>query len=164
MIPITALLNAKNDASRLGRCLETLYPCDEILVIDHGSTDETVHVAREYGSKILGLNGSADARVALRASRFISKGWVLCLDPREALTEALAASLFEWKLNADVNGAHRQAFAVLLREENANGWTENPVAQTRLVPATWSRWNGMFPANEGSSSILKGKLLRFAFP
>ena len=47
------LLHTENDALRLGRLLETLYPCDEILIVDHGSFDATSQVAREYGARII---------------------------------------------------------------------------------------------------------------
>jgi len=167
MRSITAVLHTRNDAVRLGRCLETLYPCDEILVIDHDSTDATVHVAREYGArtvlKTVQLKAEAEAGSTLQRPELISTGWIFCIDPRESLTEALAASLFGWKLDG-VTGAPEQAAGVFLRQENADGWIENPVAQTRLVPAAWKRWNGRFPLNELSHFTLEGRLLRFEFP
>lgn len=163
MLSITAVLHTRNDAVRLGRCLETLYPCDEILLIDHDSTDATVHVAREYGANIVQLKGEPGAAAAAKKPGLISTGWILCIDPLESLTEALAASLFEWKLGG-VGGARAEAAAVFLRQENADGWIENPFAQTRLVPAAWKRWNGRFPRNELSHFTLEGRLLRFEFP
>jgi len=46
MREITAVLHTQDDALRIGRCLETLYPCDGILIIDHGSKDGTLRVAQ----------------------------------------------------------------------------------------------------------------------
>ena len=51
MPPITGL-QTHNDARHLGRALESLRPCDEILILDRGSTDHTLRVAREYGATI----------------------------------------------------------------------------------------------------------------
>jgi glycosyltransferase involved in cell wall biosynthesis len=160
MLTLAALLHTRNDALRLGRCLETVYPCDEIVVVDHGSSDETLHVAREFGAKIVGVDAAAKARNVFPPKSSILTQWLLCLDPRESLSEALAASLFEWKTASP----DASAFALHLREENAHGWIDNPVSQTRLVPAGWDRWNGRFPVNQPSSATLEGKLLRFAFP
>lgn len=160
MLSVTALLHTHNDALRLGRCLETAYPCDEIIVVDYGSTDDTLHVAREFGAKIIAVGTGAEARHIYPSKTLISTQWLLCLDPRESLSEALAASLFEWKTT--VPGA--SAYAVHLREENAHGWIENPEPQTRLVPADWNRWSGGFPQNQPSPMTLEGKLLRFSFP
>src|SRR5215831_18040191 len=94
MPPITAVLHTHNDALRLGRALETLCPCDEILIVDHHSTDGTQQVAREYGAKVVDASSEFEENGFLRS---MATGWVLCLDPRESLTEGLSAALFEWK-------------------------------------------------------------------
>ena len=43
----TALLHTHNDALRLGRALDSLRPCDEVLVIDEGSEDDTARRRNE---------------------------------------------------------------------------------------------------------------------
>jgi hypothetical protein len=159
MPSITAIVHTNNDGLRLGRLLETLYPCDGIVVVDHESEDSTLIVAREYGATILGAKPNAIAPAYLAPQ---PSGWILCLDAREALTESLAASLFEWKSEAVSSGG--SPFSVFLREETAEGWVEHPSAQTRLVPASWNEWSGRFPASVASSVSLEGDLLRFAFP
>src|ERR1700686_5642178 len=94
MTSITALLHTHNDALRLGRALETVYACDHILIVDHGSEDSTVRVARDYGATVM---SAAPGATVERYVRSAPPGWVLCLDRWEALTEKLWASLFEWK-------------------------------------------------------------------
>ncbi len=192
MASITALLHTENDALRLGRALETLYACDDILVVDHGSRDATVRVAREYGARVVEAVPGASpgdylqlvepefvepefiksefikpAAASLPSSnlRSANAGWILCLDPHESLTEKLAASLFEWKSESlHAEGLAAPAFSVYLREETAEGWVEVPAAQTRLVPQTWNSWKGVLPVHEPSAIALEGELLRFAFP
>jgi len=156
MPTITALLHTQNDALRLGRALEMLFPCDEILIVDHNSDDATADIAREYGARVV----QADSSITYSPQGHGK--WIFTLDPRESITEALAASLFEWKSEALPTGA--RAFSVFRREETPNGWIENPIAQTRLVPADWNRWNGRFPESEDSAIALEGELLHFAFP
>jgi len=182
MASITALLHTENDALRLGRALETVYACDDILVVDHGSRDTTVRVAREYGARVVDARPGASpgdylqfmklefmklATANLRSSnlRSANAGWILCLDPHESLTEKLAASLFEWKSESSPGEAlGAPAFSVFLREETAEGWVEVPAAQTRLVPPTWNSWRGTLPMHEPSAIALEGELLRFVFP
>ncbi|HKI25430.1 MAG TPA: hypothetical protein VKA07_03850 [Candidatus Sulfotelmatobacter sp.] len=165
MPPITALLHTENDALRLGRCLETLYPCDEILVVDHGSRDLTIRVACEYGAKVLTAEQGASPDTYLQSAylQSVRPGWVLCLDPRESLTEGLAASLFEWKLlpSGSLSAA---AFSVFLRQETADGWVDIPAPQVRLVPSSWKRWERTFPAPDPSAWALEGELLHFVLP
>ena len=52
MPKITALLHTHNDAMRLGRALDSLRPCDEVLIIDDNSEDNTSRVAHENGAHI----------------------------------------------------------------------------------------------------------------
>jgi glycosyltransferase involved in cell wall biosynthesis len=167
---LTALLHTHNDALRLGRALETLYACDDIVVVDHESRDATVRVARDYGARVVSQHPGASpgdylslTKAASASAGSRSAGWVLCLDPRESVTEKLAASLFEWK-SESVRGDAASAFSFFLREETAEGWVEVPFAQTRLVPQTWKRWKGNFPVQEPAAIALEGELLRFVFP
>jgi len=164
MPPITALLHTENDALRLGRCLETLYPCDEILVVDHGSQDLTIRIAREYGARVLSAELGASPDAYLQSVRqSLRPGWVLCLDPRESLTEGLAASLFEWK-SLSPGSLSAGAFSVFLRKETARGWVNIPAPQVRLVPSNWDRWDRTFPAPDPSAWALEGELLHFVLP
>ena len=177
MASITALLHTENDALRLGRALETLYACDDILIVDHGSRDATVRIAREYGARVLDAMTESSPEAYLRTAANSARprpsagpAWILCLDPRESLTEKLAASLFEWKSESfHTQSSHTQAsappaFSIFLREETAQGWLQVPTAQTRLVPETWNVWNGRLPVHAASALALEGELLRFVFP
>lgn len=160
MPAITALLHTENDALRLGRALETLYPCDDVLIVDHDSRDETIRVARDYGARIVEARAGASPEQYFRSAH---SGWILCLDPRESLSESLAASLYEWKaLHADAVVA--PAYSVFLRQEAPEGWLEIATPQTRLVPQSWIQWEGNFPRNRSSALTLAGELLRFFFP
>jgi hypothetical protein len=156
---ITALLHTENDALRLGRCLETLYPCDHILVVDHGSRDDTVALARDYGARVTAAVSTSNPAQYLRLT---DPGWIFCLDPRESVSESLAADLYEWKLLGGAPSA--PAFSVLLRQEGPDGWVQLPHAQTRLIPADWNRWDGFFPQSDPRAVALEGELLRFTFP
>jgi glycosyltransferase involved in cell wall biosynthesis len=171
MASITAVLHTENDGLRLGRALETLYACDDVLVVDHGSRDGTVRVAREYGARVIEARPGASAGDYLRLSEIggarlpPEAEWILCLDPRESLTEKLAASLFEWKSESfHEKGPAATAFSVFLREETAEGWVVVPSAETRLVPRDWSHWHGKLPVADASALTLEGELLRFVFP
>lgn len=160
MPSITALIHTENDALRLGRALETLYPCDNILIVDHGSQDRTVQLAREYGARVVSAAPGASPTDYLRSSE---QGWIFTLDARESLTESLAASLYEWK-SLHTTVPPDSGFSVFLREETAEGWIESPMAQTRLVPPSWKRWRGHLPLPDPNALTLEGELLRFVFP
>lgn len=163
MPQITALLHTANDAFRLGRALETLLPCAEILIVDHHSSDATVRIGREYGARIVTAD---DQAVAVDYPSLARYDWIFCMDPAESMTEGLQASLFEWAtLPAyDVAGgvAGSRAFAVCVREQTRRTWLALPVPETRLIPRSWTRWRGRWPAPEASAIALEGELMRFA--
>src|SRR5215831_8092529 len=94
MSKLSALIHAHNDERRLARALDSLRPCDEVLVIDHESSDRTAEVAREHGAKVKTYVPGVQPGAYVGDLRH---DWVLCLQPDEGLSEALEASLFEWK-------------------------------------------------------------------
>jgi glycosyltransferase involved in cell wall biosynthesis len=160
MPPITALLHTANDALRLGRTLETLRACEEIIIVDHDSSDATLRIAREYGAQILSRKSGAAPHNYLQSARY---NWILCLEPLESITEGLEATLYEWRSATDVD-SNAAAFAVSIREETSDGWLDLPTPQTRLVPRNWNRWSGRLPAGDPSAIALEGTILRFIFP
>jgi glycosyltransferase involved in cell wall biosynthesis len=156
MPSITALLHTSNSGLQLGRALETLHPCDEILIVDHQSTDETLQVAREYGARIVqSVAGVAPGHYL----QFASSDWILYLEPNESLTESLAASLYEFKLSTPPRSTSPRS--VFLREETAKGWIDLPQPETRLIPRSWAGWQGWLPSHDPSAEALEGRLLRF---
>lgn len=157
MPPITAFLHTLNDARHLGRALESLRPCDEILIVDRGSTDSTLRVAREYGATIRMLSSDPSIAAHLAQARH---EWIFCILPTETMTEWLEASLFEWKLNTPVQVAHIASASVIVKDEAKNSGA-GAVTSTRLVPKGWSQWDGPLPLHDPRSVLLEGDLLRF---
>ena len=50
---ISALITTFNESRFLEECLSRLSFCDEIVLVDLGSTDNCLEIARKYGAKIL---------------------------------------------------------------------------------------------------------------
>jgi glycosyltransferase involved in cell wall biosynthesis len=158
MPPISAILHTFNDGLRLGRALETLRPCDELLVIDHGSTDQTLQIAREYAATIRTAGQSPADPL-----QWARHDWLLCLLPSESLSEALEATLFEWTLKDAREVIGVPAGSVGVREETEHGWCDAQRA-TRLIPRSWNLWAGQLPAFDARAAMLQGDLLRFGLP
>lgn len=157
MPKITALIHTSNDGLRLGRTLDSLRACDQVIVIDHGSTDTTEKVARDHGAEFKqGIPGVDRGTYAVDASH----DWVLCLSANESLSEPLEAALFEWKANEHEDQA---GFNIAVREETDNGW-KNGACETRLVNRRKINWTGSLPPNTTVNTCLQGDLLRFREP
>ena len=151
---ITALLHTCNDGLQLGRALDSLRPCDEVLVVDHGSADETVKVAREHGARIVqGVAGVDHGAYAHDAQN----EWVLCLLPSESLAEELETSLLEWREQEHADNV--SGFNMGVREQNGEGWKFLP-AEMRLVNRKQLNWVGDLPPSDANAPSLKGHILR----
>ncbi len=93
---LSVVVITRNEAANLRACLESVPFADEIVVLDSGSTDETVAIARECGARV---TQTADwpgfGPQKNRALALASCDWVLSLDADERVTPALAAQIRE---------------------------------------------------------------------
>ncbi len=160
MPPITALLHTSNDARRLGRALETLLACAEILVVDHRSSDRTSRVAARYGARLI----PGDDRAPGRYLDLARHDWILFLHSSESMTEGLQATLFEWSLIPQNEVPVSRVFRVAIRRQVGEVWQMRPELETRLIHRSWSHWKGYFPADDPSSTVLEGELLQLDIP
>ena len=157
MPKITAIIHTKNDAPRIGRALDSLRACDEILVVDHASEDDTAKIVREHGGNVeSAIPGVSPGTYLVDAKH----DWILCLLPRESLSDGLEASLFEWK---EQDPGDATGFAVEVREETDHGWNSTGT-HTRLVNRTRINWVSDLPPDEPNSQKLAGEVLRFKNP
>lgn len=82
----TAIVVTYNEARRLRECLNSLAFCDEVLVVDLGSTDGSADIARQWGAKVI-----CHERVEVvediheKAAGWASHDWLVLLDPDEVL-------------------------------------------------------------------------------
>jgi glycosyltransferase involved in cell wall biosynthesis len=99
---ISVVILTKNEEQDLPKCLESLRWCDDVHVVDSGSTDKTMEIARKFGAKI-----SENPFVSFGTQRnwcldncIIKHPWILFFDAdevankefTEAMTQAVAAA------------------------------------------------------------------------
>ena len=94
---ISATIITLNEERNLPRAIESLRCCDEILVVDSGSTDATVEVAEKHGARVLDANWRGYAAQKNYASDQAAHDWVLSIDADEALSEDLEAEIWQLK-------------------------------------------------------------------
>lgn len=83
----------QDEERRLGAALESVRFCDEVVVVDGGSRDGTVQLARSYGARVIENpwpGFAAQRNVALHAA---GGDWVLELDADERVSPELRASI-----------------------------------------------------------------------
>lgn len=94
-LPITLLIIARNEASAIGRCLDSVPFAAEKLVIDSGSTDGTQEVSQRHGARVVHQDWLGFGPQRNFASTQSSHDWILALDADEALSPELANELRE---------------------------------------------------------------------
>ena len=90
---LSATVITRNEGDRLAECLASLAFCDELLVVDSFSDDDTVAVARRHGARVIerAFHGYREQKqFAVDAA---SHDWVLSLDADERVTAALRAEI-----------------------------------------------------------------------
>src|SRR5258708_36490484 len=147
-------MHACDNAHSHGGARDWLRPCDEVIVVDHGSRDETVKVAKEHGAKVInavpGVSNGAYAQNARNQ-------WILCLLPHEAIAEDLEASLLEW--SGTEQDANQMGFNMAIREQNGAGW-KSVDAEMRLANRKQINWTGDLPPTNPNLPSLPGYILR----
>jgi glycosyltransferase involved in cell wall biosynthesis len=89
-IPISVIVSVKNEALNLPSCLEKLKRFAQIIVVDSGSTDETMAIATAMGAEVLQFqwNGKFPKKRnwALQNANLLYE-WILFLDADEFVTD-----------------------------------------------------------------------------
>lgn len=95
---ISAVVLAHNDAPRIARTLASLSWCDEIVLIDDNSQDETVAIAKKHGARVYARALGGDFAAQRNFGLEEAKGdWVVFVDSDEVVPSALAAEIREKK-------------------------------------------------------------------
>lgn len=85
-LPLTGVVVTKNEGDRIGQCIASLMPvCREVIVLDSGSTDDTIAIARELGARVEHRDWDGFARQKNAAIERASQPWVILLDADEWL-------------------------------------------------------------------------------
>lgn len=88
---LSAVIIAHNEEARLEDCLRSITGVvDEIVLIDDGSTDATVAIARSFGARVLTRPFDTAARQMNFGIRAARGQWILIIDADERLTRELA--------------------------------------------------------------------------
>jgi glycosyltransferase involved in cell wall biosynthesis len=106
--PLSAVLITLNAAGQLEPCLRSLAFCDEIVVIDSGSTDDTVYLAERHGARVIQSEWRGYGPQKQFAVSQAKHDWVLCIDADERVSEALQKSIVT-ALGAQLFHAYRFA-------------------------------------------------------
>lgn len=168
MTKLSALVITLNEEKRLFACLSSVRFADEIVVVDSGSTDRTLEIARSFTSKVfhqdwLGMNGQK----AFALGR-ASGEWILNLDADEAASSELQQEVPEILSRPRVEEA---GFLIPRLTRYQGRWIRHsgwyPDHKLRLFRRVQGRFAGQDPHDEvkvdGSVGRLQGEILHYTY-
>lgn len=92
---VSVLILTHNESINIARCLASLSWCDDVVVVDSGSTDDTVDIARSYGARVIHrpFDNFANQRNFGIERGAMRNDWVLHLDADEVVTPQFGEEL-----------------------------------------------------------------------
>jgi glycosyltransferase involved in cell wall biosynthesis len=91
---VSAVIITRNEANNIGPCLDSVAWCDEAIIVDWASQDDTVAIARKAGATVIqtqdwpGFGPQKNRAVAAATG-----DWILSLDADERVSPALRAEI-----------------------------------------------------------------------
>lgn len=140
MASVSAILITYNEAAKLRDCLQSVAWCDEIVVIDNGSTDDTHAIAREFGAKVVVTpDWPGFGPQKQRALDAAHGEWVLSIDADERLSASGRAEI-ERTLSAPAHDGYflPRSSLFVSRFMAHSGWSPDHVL--RLARRTAARF------------------------
>jgi glycosyltransferase involved in cell wall biosynthesis len=167
-VKISATIITFNEQDNLPRALQSLGCCDEIVVVDSGSTDRTVELARSFGARVIERDWPGYARQKNFAAEQASHDWILALDADESLSEELQRELAEIQRR----GCGFDAYSCPRLAQYRGKWIRHsgwyPDRKVRFYDRRKARWVGDYVHEsvrvDGSLGTLDGDLLHYTCP
>lgn len=159
---MSAIVVCFNEEENIGRCLQSLKWCDEIVVVDSHSTDRTVEICRQFTDNVIQRPWAGYRAQKEFAHSRATKDWVLMVDADEEVPPELQREILG-ALSTD-NGRYtgyslpRLVF-YLYRWWRRGGWY--PDYDVRLFRRDRARWGGQEPHEK---IIVDGPVRRLGHP
>ena len=165
---VSAFIVCMNEARNIKRCLESIQWCNEIIVIDSGSTDGTLEICQQMGARVIHREWPGyveQKRFGLERS---SGDWVLNLDADEEVSPELREEILS-NLRAntgEIDGYELSRVVFYLnRWWRKGGWY--PEFRLRLCRRSKTSWGGADPHEKaivhGPTTRLKGELWHYTY-
>jgi glycosyltransferase involved in cell wall biosynthesis len=103
-LTLSVIIITKNEASHIAGCLQSVAWADEIIVLDSGSSDDTVNLCRTVTDKVYETDWQGFGIQKQRALDKATGDWVLSIDADEIVTSELKAEIINAMQTTSING------------------------------------------------------------
>ena len=157
----------KNAAARLAQCLDALAFADEIVVVDSGSSDNTLEIARSRGARVIErLDWPGFGPQKNRALDALGTDWILSIDADEVVSPELAASI-----RAAIAAPQADVYALDRLSSFCGAWIHHGGWYPDWLPRLFKRGAARFSDDlvherlvfDAPARRLAGKLLHYSY-
>jgi glycosyltransferase involved in cell wall biosynthesis len=162
---LSAVVITRNEEARIGRCLTSLSFCDEIVVVDSGSDDQTTLEAAKLGARVLVRPFDDFASQKNFAVSQARGTWVLSVDADEVAAPGLGEEILRVLQAAEVFAAYalpRHNFIFGKRLRFGGNGKDAPIRLFRKGRAVFEGLVHESLRVEGAVGRLKGTLLHYS--
>lgn len=162
MAHISAIIIVKNGQDLIEDCLKSILFCDEIIVVDGGSEDQTVEIAKKYKTEIYSHNLQDFSEIRNLGLEKAKGKWILYIDVDERVTLELGKNIKEVVKSDSVVAAYK-----VLRKNyyfGNNEWPYIEKLERLFKKEKLNGWQGKLhesPVIEGKTGELTGFLLHY---
>lgn len=158
MIKLSAFIITKNEASRIAKAINSLKSIvEEIIIIDSGSTDETIQIAETLGAKVVFNEWQGYVKQKAFGENLCQNNWIINIDADEELSQELQDEIeFIFASNMQDNYfAYQTKIMILHRKDN----TVSYFAPYNKCIRLYNRKYGSFANNTTSATTHDSVLL-----
>lgn len=155
---LSAIVIAKNEQEKIGDCLKSVSWCDEIVVVDSGSIDKTIELAKKSGAKIFLYKGGSYSDWRNKGLKEAKGKWVLYVDADERITPLLRDEIIKLISSSRQYPAYAipRKNIVLGRELKHGGFGEFDYVKRLFKKNMLKKWTG--DLHEEPQFIYNGKI------
>ena len=143
MVPLSAVLIAQNEEATIGGALASVAFCEDVVLVDSGSTDRTREVAAAAGARVV-VNAPWPGFVAQRdfAVRAARHDWVIALDAAVRVGRELREEILRLRETGFLCAGYRIPRVACYLGRWIRGTDWYPDWQVRLFDRTRGGWQG----------------------
>lgn len=165
---VSAVIITYNEEAIITETLSRLWWCDEVVIIDSSSTDNTAVICNEYGCKVFTRTFKGFGEQKKYGVSKAKNDWILCIDADEILTDELVEELKKELSQPEIKYT---GFAIprnLVFMNKVFKWgKESRSSVIRLFNKNAGNWDGAVVHERvvlnGETKILKNKLLHYSY-